>query len=118
MRLLADEGVHQGLVAALREAGYSVTYVAEAMPAASDEHVLNKATDIGAVLITTDKDFGELVFRQKLTHCGVVLLRLFGCSLSEQIDVVLELLSTYVDKVEVGFSVVDRNGFRFRHDPY
>lgn len=116
--LVADEGVHQGIVAALRESGYAVTYVAEAMPAASDERVLNTAAEMGAVLITTDKDFGELIFRQKLTHRGVVLLRLFGCPLREQVDVVLELLSSYGGKVEQGFAVVDRNGFRFRRDPY
>jgi predicted nuclease of predicted toxin-antitoxin system len=88
------------------------------MPAASDKDVLTKATELRAVLVTTDKDFGELVFRQELTHCGVVLLRLFGCPFPERVDVVLELLSAYADKVEDGFTVVDRNGFRFRRDPY
>jgi predicted nuclease of predicted toxin-antitoxin system len=118
MQLLADEGVHQGIVAGLREAGHSVSYVAETIPGASDEAVLKKATDLEAVLVTSDKDFGELVFRQKLTHRGVILLRLFGCALPEQVEVVLELLSSYGDKVEEGFTVVDRQGFRFRQSPY
>lgn len=63
MHLLADEGVHRGLVAGLRDAGYSVTYVAETMSAASHRDGLMKATDLEAVLVTTDKNFGELVFR-------------------------------------------------------
>jgi predicted nuclease of predicted toxin-antitoxin system len=118
VHLLADEGVHQGVVTALRRAEYSVTYVAETMPGAADQKILSKAAELEAVLITSDKDFGDLVFRQKLTHRGVILLRLFGSPLAEQTDVVLELLRTYPDKVESCFTVVDRNGFRFRHDPY
>lgn len=118
MRLLADEGVHQGVVAALGQAEYAVTYIADTMPGATDKEVLCKADELAAVLITSDKDFGELVFRQKLTHRGVILLRLSGLPLAEQVDVVLELLRTYPDKVESCFAVVDINGFRFRRDPY
>jgi hypothetical protein len=49
VRLLADEGVHQGVVTALRQAEYAVTYVADTMPGAADKEVLSKADELAAV---------------------------------------------------------------------
>ena len=47
-------------------------------PGIEDEIVLKLANDNGSLLVTQDKDFGELVFRQGLTHWGVILVRLGG----------------------------------------
>lgn len=64
MKFLADEGVDRQIVERLRENGLSVLYVAEIEPGISDDEVLNQANRDTALLLTTDKDFGELVFRQ------------------------------------------------------
>jgi predicted nuclease of predicted toxin-antitoxin system len=60
---------------ALRDAGHAVLYVAETSPGIEDAEVLSIARSEQALLLTADKDFGELVFRNREPHCGVLLIR-------------------------------------------
>ena len=78
MKLLADENLDLSVVARLREAGHQVLAVAEMEPGISDDVVLDRANSEAAMLLTEDKDFGELAFRQFLIHHGVILVRLAG----------------------------------------
>jgi len=73
MRWLADECVDAILVNQLRGAGHDTLYVAEVASGATDAEVLRRARNNSRLLLTEDKDFGELLFRLKL---GLVLLRL------------------------------------------
>jgi predicted nuclease of predicted toxin-antitoxin system len=75
---VADESVDRQIVEAVRRLGYAVVSIAESAPGIADENVLGRANDAQSVLLTADKDFGELVFRQCRLHAGVVLLRLAG----------------------------------------
>ena len=64
MKLLADENQHPLVVARLREAGFEVEYVRETSPGAKDEEILARP-DIGhLVLLTYDRDFGDLIFNR------------------------------------------------------
>jgi predicted nuclease of predicted toxin-antitoxin system len=76
VRWLADECVDSGLVSRLRDAGHDVVYMAEVARAASDAEVLRRAQTEARVLLTEDKDFGDLVFRRGQSVPGVVLLRI------------------------------------------
>lgn len=77
MRFLADENFPGDAVAALRATGYDVAWVREEAPGSADREVLAKATGEKRVLLTFDKDFGELAWRAKLpTTSGVVLFRI------------------------------------------
>lgn len=76
MRFLADENVEQPIVGSLRQAGHAVTYVCELAPGASDERVLELAQRESRVLLTNDKDFGEMAYRRRCLSAGAVLLRL------------------------------------------
>lgn len=80
MNFVADESVDRQIVERLREDGHSVIYVAEMDPGIPDEDVIRLANQQSTILITADKDFGELVFRQALATHGVVLIRLAGLS--------------------------------------
>jgi predicted nuclease of predicted toxin-antitoxin system len=82
MDVLADESVDRPIVDRLRLAGHKVLYIAEIAAGLSDEDVLDQANHDDALLLTADNDFGELVFRQKRVHAGVILIRLFGVSAS------------------------------------
>ncbi len=84
MNLLADESVDRQTAERLRQEGHEVIYVSEIEPGIPDEFVLNRANERNALLLTADKDFGELVFRQGLVNSGVVLLRLAGLSLEKE----------------------------------
>jgi predicted nuclease of predicted toxin-antitoxin system len=64
VKILADEGVDYPIVERLRQRGHWVWYVAEMEPGIYEDVVLDLANREGAVLLTADKDFGELVFRQ------------------------------------------------------
>lgn len=77
MRLLADENIHGEVVNALRERGHDVVWVRTVMPGAADRVVLERARLEKRLLLTFDKDFGELAFRFGLPmESGVVLFRI------------------------------------------
>ena len=78
MRVLADESVDGPVVARLRSDGHEVACIAEDTPGLADDAVLARGYGEGIVLLTADKDFGELVYRHHLPHAGVLLLRLSG----------------------------------------
>ena len=81
MRFLANENFPRGAVEALRIEGHDTGWIRTDAPGATDEQVLGRARAEGRVLLTFDKDFGELVLRRGLpaSH-GVVLFRLFDIS--------------------------------------
>ena len=81
---LADENVDFPIIARLRELGYRVESIAEDCPSIDDTQVLQWAFEREAVLLTEDKDFGELVFRQRLKNHGIVLYRLPGITPAEK----------------------------------
>src|SRR4051812_31752904 len=78
MILLADESVDPPIVERLRQDGHDIVYIAELSPSIADDQVLQEANSRNALLLTEDKDFGELVYRLGRVHAGVVLVRLAG----------------------------------------
>ena len=75
MNLLADECCDGGLVEALREDGHDVLYAAESLAGSPDDEVLARASQDDRIVLTEDRDFGELVYRLRLPARGVVYLR-------------------------------------------
>lgn len=75
MRFLADESCDSAVVRALRDGGEDVLAVAETSPGASDLFVREAARRDDRVLLTEDKDFGNLVFAGGYPTSGVILLR-------------------------------------------
>lgn len=114
MKLYADEGVDRQIVEALRAAGFDVAYAAEIDPSAADDEVLGKAAAEGRVLLTTDKDFGELVYRLGKASKGVVLIRLAGLSSTLKARLVLEAVSERADELPGAFSVLSPGLLRIR----
>ena len=114
MNLVADEGVDRAVVERLRQDGHEVIYVAELSPSVSDEEVLRQANARNAVLLTTDKDFGDLVFRQGLAHYGVVLLRLAGLANATKPEIVAEACRDRAAEVVAAFRVVSPGQVRIR----
>ncbi len=114
MNFLADEGVEREIVDSLRHLGHTVLYVAEMSPGVSDDDVLDQANDASAVLITADKDFGELVFRQKRIHRGVILTRLDGLSGETKARTMAAVVTDFGDQLPEAFSVVSHGTVRIR----
>ncbi|MBZ0207381.1 MAG: DUF5615 family PIN-like protein [Flavobacteriales bacterium] len=78
MDFIADESVDGHIIRALRSAGHTVQDIHESDLGAHDERVLEIANAGKSVLITEDKDFGDLVFANGSPHSGVLLIRLDG----------------------------------------
>jgi len=114
VNFVADEGVDQEIVAALRAEGHEVLYVAEMYPGISDDAVLDLANSTSRILITCDKDFGELVFRQRRVHHGVMLIRLHGQSTNTKAQTVEAAVSDFGDQLSNAFSVLSSGTVRIR----
>jgi predicted nuclease of predicted toxin-antitoxin system len=117
LKLLCDEGVERQVVERLRQDGHEVEYVAEEMPSASDEQVLERAASEQSVLVTTDKDFGELVFRQRRASSGILLLRLAGVPNAEKARITSIAVREHGSELPGAFAVVSRHQIRIRRGP-
>ena len=115
MIIVADESVDAGIVEALRSNGHTVHYVAELDHGMSDPSVLLLSNEYEAPLLTADKDFGELVYRQRLISHGVILLRLAGLSTLLKVRRVLEFVSVHAKQLERGFAVLEPAATRIRN---
>jgi predicted nuclease of predicted toxin-antitoxin system len=114
VNFLADENLEMQVIERLRQDGYNVLAVIEMEPGISDELVLERANQISALLLTNDKDFGELVFRLKRLTAGVVLLRLAGLSNSEKSALVVQSIRQHGDKLVNAFTVISPRNLRIR----
>jgi predicted nuclease of predicted toxin-antitoxin system len=114
VKLLADEGVDALTVTRLRNAGHDVTYVAELAPGITDDAVLDLATAEARVLLTTDKDFGELVFRLRRLSTGVLLLRLAGLAANARAEIVAQAVAAHGEQMRGAFTVVSPAAVRIR----
>jgi predicted nuclease of predicted toxin-antitoxin system len=114
MNFLADECVDGQIVDRLRSDGHAVGVVAEPDQGMSDEPVLRRSNESGSVLITADKDFGELVFRQGRAFSGVLLLRLAGKHPDQKAEMVSATVRTHEAELEGNFSVLTARTLRVR----
>lgn len=114
MNFLADESVDRQVVERLRQDGHQVWYVAEMEPGISDDAVLALANQGTALLLTADKDFGEMVFRQRLHTHGIVLIRLVGLSPSRKAEIVAWVVNQHATELPRSFAVIAPGVFRIR----
>jgi len=75
VRFLADESCDFSVVRALRAAGHDVLAVAEVLSGSDDAVVMDLAFREYRVLLTEDKDFGQLVYAYSQQSSGVILIR-------------------------------------------
>ena len=114
MMLVADESVDRPIVELLRRNGHDTVYVAELSPSITDDEVLREANSRNALLLTEDKDFGELVYRLGRVHTGVVLIRLAGLPPSSKAETVANVLQDHAAELPGAFSVISPGAVRIR----
>ena len=112
LKFLIDECTGKRLSLLFKNAGYDILFVGDWKPSASDEEVLQKANDDGRILISDDKDFGELVFRLEKPSTGVILIRTSTTNPYTR----FHLLETLLKSTEVSgkFVVLKDNVFKMR----
>ena len=114
MKFLANENVAGDAVTALREKGHDVVWIRSDAPGSSDKDILARAVAEGRILITFDKDFGDLAFRSRLpAKCGIILFRISAPSSSFVANAVVTAIESRSDWVGY-FSVVEEHRIRMR----
>ena len=111
-QIIADESVDYRIVLLLRQLGLTVYSISEDQPSIKDDLVLNIACDNNALLITEDKDFGELVFRLQLPHRGILLIRIDEAE--QKIKSVSAAIQKYYDQMLNKFSVINNSKLRIK----
>ena len=89
-------------------------YVAEMEPGIPDDVVLGLANRDADVLVTADKDFGELVFRRRLVASGILLVRLAGLSPARKAEVVASAIEGHAGEMPGAFAVLTVGSLRIR----
>lgn len=115
MRVLLDSCVWGPAAAKLQEAGHEVEWVGTWETDPGDEEILKRAIEREAVLVTLDKDFGEMAVVNSIRHFGIV--RLFGFSANDQGMACVALLKAYGAELAGGALVTAAEG-RVRVRPW
>lgn len=114
MLLVGDESVDHPILLRLREEGHTVWAVAEQEPGLTDEQVLDEARRQDALLFTSDKDFGALIFHQRLVSSGVVLARLKGLNADQKAERVAQVFREHEQELRHAFTVIRPDQVRIR----
>ncbi len=118
MLFLADESCDFTMVRVLRTAGHEVIAVAEISPRADDQEVLKLAVRQKRILLTEDKDFGQLVYARGQKAVGVVLLR-FPTSARKQVSRdLVQLVKEQGERLIGCFVVVQPGRIRISRNPF
>jgi len=113
MRFLVDECAGPAIAEWLHAQGHEAFSVFDLARGMDDDEIVKKAFEEQWILVTTDKDFGEQVYRHQKRHHGVVLLRLDDERAKVKIDVLKRLLHSYADRLLDQFVVVTEKSVRF-----
>ena len=112
MRFIVDECTGSKVAEYLRGADHEVFSVFDEARGMTDDEVLTKASSENWILITNDKDFGEMIFRERRVHHGVVFLRLGDERPANKIQVLEKLLENYAEKLSEQFVTVTETKVR------
>jgi hypothetical protein len=96
----------------LKSEKHEVFSVFEQWRGVSDDEIIEKCQNEDYILITSDKDFGEMVFRNQKVHNGIILLRCEPNIFKKRIEVLNKLIQNYSDSLQNNFVVVTNDKVR------
>ena len=114
LSFVIDVGVGKLIEDWLIEQGYEVFSMISIERRMPDDGIILFAFENNAVIITMDKDFGELVFKNGYEHRGVLLLRLDDAVGGEKLSVLKTLIPQYINQLENNFCVFQAGKFRIK----
>ncbi len=112
MRFLVDENTGPAVAQWLKGQGYEVFSVFNEARGMDDDDIIQKASAENWIIVTSDKDFGEKIYRDKKTHRGVILLRLRDERTPNKISALHRLLDSYSSQLVGNVVVVTANSVR------
>ena len=114
LKFLVDESSGKKLASSLKEKGYDAEYIDKEFLGADDETILKIAIKEDRILITNDKDFGELIYKNKKHSRGVILLRLNVNNPENRLNMILYVIERFGERLMGKFFVVSESGIRIR----
>jgi predicted nuclease of predicted toxin-antitoxin system len=118
LKILADANVEHGIVRWLRASEYDVVWASEMDPGLTDSVIMTQAYDQRRVILTHDRDFGELVFRGKFPSWGIALMRFSARGEKERVLLLQSWWPSALSMLEEGkFVVIADNAIRSRPFP-
>ena len=108
MRILIDTCIWAPAQSAIRAAGHDVIWTGDWDHDPGDEEILDRAYRDKRVLVTLDKDFGELAILRSLPHCGII--RIVGFSVRQHASVCLSILQMHSIELQSGAIVTAQPG--------
>ncbi len=114
MKFVADEGVDRQIVDELRRKGHDVVYILEEGRGTPDDIILAIANQENRILITRDKDFGELVYHLRKVHSGIVLNRLYQLTSTTKAKLVLQVIEEHGETLKGYFTVIRPGSVKMR----
>ncbi|HRW74260.1 MAG: DUF5615 family PIN-like protein [Lewinellaceae bacterium] len=114
LHFLADESVDYRIVKHIRALGFGVYSVLEEHAGSTDDVVLALANKSNTILITEDKDFGELIFRLKKTGRGIILLRFSGLTIDIKRQLIDRCLASFGSDLDGKFVVISKDKMRIK----
>ncbi|OIO20125.1 MAG: hypothetical protein COZ80_03860 [Ignavibacteria bacterium CG_4_8_14_3_um_filter_37_9] len=112
IKFIADVNIEKLIVVELRKAGYDVTWILETDKYLEDVQILLQANIEKRILLTNDKDFGELVYRQKLLSSGIILFRVKEQDEKVKYSLLKDFLLNNKESVYHNFIVITKNKIR------
>jgi predicted nuclease of predicted toxin-antitoxin system len=118
VNFLVDECCAGTVVRGLRSDGHQVNAIRESiLRGSADTTVMLTASEASQILITDDRDFGELVYRAGFAARGVIYVKLGNAPPEEKLRRIRDLLEREADRIEGSFVVIDPNRIRIRALP-
>jgi predicted nuclease of predicted toxin-antitoxin system len=111
---IVDIGVGKSIEHWLTEQGYRVISIRSLNPEMTDKEIITLAISEAAIVITMDKDFGELVYKENKQHSGILLLRLEDAVAQEKLAVIQSLFPSQTETVKKYFAVYQNGKLRVR----
>ena len=114
MKFIIDVGVGRGVEDFLKERGFDVKAVRDVNPRSRDSEILQMAVNEKRMIITMDKDFGDLVYHSGKRHSGILLLRLEAATGDQKVKVVERIIGNFKKEINNRFCVFQEGRLRIK----
>jgi predicted nuclease of predicted toxin-antitoxin system len=114
MKFLADENLEYSIISFLREKNVDIVAVRDIMKGAPNSEIIKYALENNLIILTSDKDFGELTFRLQKSNHGIILLRFSEINTIEKAKILWAAIEKIGNDAAGKFIVVQKNSIRIK----
>jgi predicted nuclease of predicted toxin-antitoxin system len=112
--IIIDENIDRKIIQSLIDAGFEVLSIKERYPGISDKEIIELARSSNGIVLTEDKDFGELVFSYQISDCSVIFLRYKKTETREIIKALIHTIGIFITKPGLFFITITSSKIRVR----